>query len=179
MSTITITETRPYALAPEQAISDLWWPYGPTAGRYSIKAAGEQTGGRLVQLVITESRGAGTPLHVHRDTDETFLVLSGSLTVLVGDERHDVGPGGYVFAPMGIAHAFAVTSDEAEFLVTFSPAGTEGPAGHGAVGFFREVAVPVIEGEAPPAPAVPDAQLFASRMAVYGIDLVGPPPALG
>ena len=40
--------------------------------------------------------------------------------------------------------------------------------------------MPVIEGEAPPAPRrCPTRELFASRMAVYGIDLVGPPPALG
>ena len=44
--------------------------------------------------------------------------------------------------------------------------------------FFREVAVPYVHGDAPPAPAAPDPELFARRMAVYGIDLVGPPPAL-
>jgi hypothetical protein len=55
-------------------------------------------------------------------------------------------------------------------------AGTQGPEGSGMHGFFLEVAPPFVEGEPAPAPAVPDGELFARRMAVYGIELVGPPP---
>jgi len=83
----------------------------------------------------------------------------------------------YVFAPMGVAHAFSVTSDRAELLVSFADAGTAGPLGSGVHGFFSEVATPVRAGEAPPQPALPDAAEFARLMAVYGIELVGPPPA--
>ena len=73
-------------------------------------------------------------------------------------------------------HSFLVTSEHARFLVTFAGAGTEGPEGHGVEGFFKEVAPPVVEGEAAPAPAMPDPQKFGRRMAVYGMELVGPPP---
>jgi len=44
------------------------------------------------------------------------------------------------------------------------------------MGRFREVADPVAGGE-PPAPRMPDPELFAARMLHYGIELVGPPPA--
>jgi hypothetical protein len=50
--------------------------------------------------------------------------------------------------------------------------------GRGVGGFFREVASPVADGEMPQ-PTVPDTEHFARRMAEYGIELVGPPPALG
>ena len=149
---MTATTIAPYALDRGAATTDLWWPYGPEVGRYSFKAGGEQTDGRFAQLLVTEKRGAGTPLHVHRDSDETFFVIEGTLAVVVGDERFDAGPGGFVFAPMGVAHAFLVTSDRAEFLVTVCSAGTAGPEGHGIEGFFREVATAVVPGEAPPLP---------------------------
>ena len=103
-----VTTTKPYGLGKEQGITDLWWPFGPSVGRYTIKAAAEQTGGRMIQLVIRESRGAGTPLHIHRDADESFYVVEGEIAVFVGDERFEAKAGDYVFAPMGVAHAFSV-----------------------------------------------------------------------
>ena len=174
----TITAAQPYVMRRGTGVTDLWWPYSPAAGRYTVKVSGEQTRGRLLQFLATEVRGAATPLHTHHDTDETFHVIEGSLTVFVGDARMEAGAGDFVFAPMGVPHAFAVTSERAEFLVTYSPAGTAGPEGHGVHGFFKEVSVPVVAGAEPPSPAVPDPQLFAERMRVYGIELVGPPPAL-
>ena len=176
MST-TISTRTPYALAKDAGIADLWWPYGPVVSRYTIKSAAAQTEGRMIQLLIRDGRGAGTPLHIHHDTDESFYVIEGQITFFVGDERFDAGPGDYVLAPMGIPHAFVVTSERAEALVTCVGAGTEGPLGAGIHGFFSEVGVPVVDGEGPPAPMIPDAAEFGGRMAVYGIELVGPPPA--
>jgi mannose-6-phosphate isomerase-like protein (cupin superfamily) len=156
--------------------ADLWWPYGPATGRYTFLVCGNETDGRLAQFVARDSLGAATPLHTHHDADESFLVLAGRLEIVVGDARHEPGPGDFVLGPQGVPHAFRVLSEQAEFLVTYAGAGTPGPAGWGAEGFFREVAPAVREGEDAPAPALPDPELFARRMAVYGIELVGPPP---
>jgi hypothetical protein len=71
-----------------------------------------------------------------------------------------------------------VTSERAELFVTSGPAGSPGDAGSGIDGFFREVGLPVVEGEAPPEPTMPDNEHFARRMASYGIELVGPPPSV-
>jgi quercetin dioxygenase-like cupin family protein len=168
-----------YALDQDHGVTDVWWPYGPVVGRYSTKISGEQSGGRLLQLRIRDSRGAAAPLHVHRDADETWYIVDGRLTVVVGDESIDAGPGDFVYGPMGVPHSFVVTSDQADFLVTFSPAGTAGPSGYGVDGFFREVAPLVVPGEAPPEPTMPDEEAFARKMDEYGIELLGPPPTLG
>ena len=80
---------RPTRSTATQAIADLWWPFGPVVGRYTIKAAAEQTDGRLIQLVVRDSRGAATPLHIHHDADESFYVIDGAITVHVGDERFE------------------------------------------------------------------------------------------
>jgi hypothetical protein len=52
-------------------------------------------------------------------------------------------------------------------MITYGPAGREGPIGAGVDGFFREVATPVGERDVPE-PTVPDAEHFARRMALYG-----------
>lgn len=165
-------------MAIDEGVTDLWWPYSPQTGRYTTKVSGEQTDGRLLQILATEHRGAATPLHSHRDTDETWLVLDGEVTVWIGDERFELTAGGFAFGPMGVPHAFHVTSDEATILFTCSPAGTEGPEGYGIDGFFSEVCEPVVQGEGAPSPRQPDPEVFVSRMDAYGVDMVGPPPAL-
>ena len=169
--------TSPYALDSEQGITDLWWPFGPAVGRYTIKAGAEQTGGRLVQLVVRDFARGGHPPHIHLDADESFYVISRRARIHVGEERFEASAGDYVFAPMGIPHAFTVTSESVELFVSFAGAGTEGPLGTGVDGFFKEVATPVVPGGAPPQPAMPDVAEFGRLMAVYGIELVGPPPA--
>jgi mannose-6-phosphate isomerase-like protein (cupin superfamily) len=178
MGVIETTRGEAYTLSADAGISDFWWPFGPDVDRYTFKVSGEQTEGRLVQLVGRANRGGAPPLHVHHDADETWYVLDGRLTVFVGDETIEAGPGDFVLGPMGVPHTFLVTSDQAEFLVTFSPAGTRGPSGYGVEGFFQDAAVPVVAGEAAPEPSEPDPVEFGRQMLRYGIEMVGPPPNL-
>ena len=155
---------------------NLWWPFAPSVGRYLIKTTAQQTEGRLLQLLVIDGRGAAPPMHIHHDADETFYVIEGELTVFVGDDEIKAGPGDFVLAPKGLPHSFLVISEHAEFLVSFAPAGTRGPSGCGVDGFFADVAVPIVDGVTPPKPMVPDAEEFARRAALYGIEIVGPPP---
>lgn len=173
-SSATLTAT-PLHLTKNEGAIDLWWPYGPSVGRYTIKTTGEQTQGGLLQMLVRDARGGATPLHVHHDADETFYVIAGTLTIVVGDERFEACAGDFVLGPRGVPHAFVITSEEAEVLISYGPAGQQGPLGAGVAGFFREVAVPVQPGPMP-APRQPDAEDFARRMLTYGIELLGPPP---
>ena len=73
-----------------------------------------------------------------------WYVIAGELTVLVGDERVEAGPGDFVLGPRGIPHTFLVHTECAE----------------------------VVAGAAPPELVAPDSELFASRAADYGIEIV-------
>jgi quercetin dioxygenase-like cupin family protein len=179
--TLTQQKTPPskhYALSNDTGLSDFWLPFVPGVSRISTKVSGEQTEGRLLQVRSTDRRGAAPPLHIHQDADETWYVVDGQLTVFVGDDRIEAGPGAFVFGPMGVPHAFLVTSEWAETVITFSPAGTKGPMGYGIDGFFRETATPAIPGQPRPDPTEPDPEELARAMARYGIEQVGPPPTL-
>src|SRR4029078_11069148 len=115
-------------------------------------------------------RGGAPPLHIHRREDETFYVIAGEITFFVGDPRVEGTGRDFVFAPKGVSHAFLVTSDHAEYLTSFSPAGAER--------FFAAVAPSVVPGEPAASPSEPDTHAFAQIAARHGIDMVGAAPTL-
>jgi mannose-6-phosphate isomerase-like protein (cupin superfamily) len=67
---------------------------------------------------------AGTPgpaRHIHTHEDEALYVLSGVLTVEVGDERYDAGSESFVFMPRGLPHAFGnLGEQEVRAVVLFN-----------------------------------------------------------
>ncbi len=68
----------------------------------------------------------GTPLHIHRVTDEGFYILEGTFGFQVGEETVEAAAGAFVFAPKGIEHAFWNKGPTpARMLITMSPPGFE------------------------------------------------------
>ena len=161
---------QPYLLAKETGVADVWFPSSPLGlGRYSIKVTAEQSEGRLFQMRSLEPRGAAPPLHTHAG-DETLYVISGDVSVFLGDERLEAGPGSFVMVPKQSPHSWLVRSEEAELLVTLAPAGLEG--------FFMEFGSPAVPGEPQPALFAIDPEKAASRTRAYGLEFLGPPPSL-
>src|SRR5881396_1729803 len=160
------TATKPYRLASGEGLADVWWK----TGRITVKVAGAEIGNAFSQIEVNDPRGGGTPLHVHHNEDETFYVLEGELTFLVGDERIDVAAGDFLFAPRDIPHAYVVRSERARMLVTASPGGVEQ--------VFVSLGVPVT-GSEPPADAVmPPMDELVRLFAGYGCEILGPPLSL-
>jgi quercetin dioxygenase-like cupin family protein len=159
-----------YLLPQDSGVLDVWWPYQPHVGRYTVKIDSERTGGRLSQLLGRDRRGGAPPRHIHHREDETFYVLAGEITFFVGDQRLEATAGDFVFAPKGVPHSFLVRSEHAEYLTSFFPAGAER--------FFGEVAPRVVLGEPAPPASKPDPAEFARSAASYDIEIVGPPPTL-
>jgi quercetin dioxygenase-like cupin family protein len=92
-----------------------------------IKATGKETGG---SFFLSESTIApafpGPPPHRHEQLVDMFYVLDGVLTVRLGDETHQLGPGSFVCVPPGVVHTFSNTSDSpVRFLNFNTPAGWE------------------------------------------------------
>ena|SRR5690242_4694559 len=71
-------------------------------------------------FAIREWRGSGpATLHVHHADDEAWHVLEGSLHFRFIDREIDVGPGGTVFVPAGVAHTYTAT--DARYLIILTP----------------------------------------------------------
>ena len=162
----TETTIKPYRIPSGEGLANFWWK----TGRMTVKAGGSETGHAFAQIENFDPQGTATPLHVHHNEDETFYVVEGEVTVLVGGERIDLGAGDYLFAPRDIPHTTIVTSASAHVLTTISPAGLEE--------LFVELGVPVAAGEQPVEATLPPMPELVRRFAGYGVEILGPPLSL-
>ncbi len=122
----------------------------------------EATGGALSLCEETTPPGAGPPLHIHPDADESFRVLEGRYRFRVGDADIEAGPGDALFVPRGAPHAFVNAGDApGRLLFCFTPGGGER--------FFAAIAA---SGLAPPA----DMPAIAALAGRHGLTLLGPNP---
>jgi mannose-6-phosphate isomerase-like protein (cupin superfamily) len=114
---MALTATAPFVVAD------------PTDHRHpwQVLAGGEQTGGAVMfGDSVMPPRTAGPSRHVHQNEDEALFILSGVLTVEVGDQRHEVATGMLMLLPRGVPHTFANLSDEpVRGLGIVTPAGLE------------------------------------------------------
>ena len=92
-----------------------------------IKADGEHTGGSFYLAESTLAPGfGGPPPHRHRRLHDMFYVLEGTLTLLLGEETVEAGPGSFACVPPGVVHTFRNDSDGPVRLLNFNtPAGFE------------------------------------------------------
>ena len=77
-------------------------------------------------LSIIEARapyGASPPMHVHRNQDEYFHILEGSMRFSVGGRESIAHAGQTVVAPKGVPHSFRVESKPGVRVLTI----TKGP----------------------------------------------------
>ena len=95
--------------------------------RTQIKVGGEQTAGSFFMCETTVPAGfPGPPLHRHRTLHDMFFVLEGTLTLRVGDDTREAGPGTFACFPPGVAHTFSNPSDApVRFLNFNTPSGWE------------------------------------------------------
>ena len=133
-------------------------------GAFVIKATADQTGGKFAAVEFWGPKGFGSPIHIHSDDDEFFVVLEGDVRFRLGDEDVDVGPRSFVHGPPGVAHGFTINSDTGRVLLFFGPAGVEE--------FFREASAYVAT--VPPGEPL-DPKTMGEIAARHGQQNVGPP----
>jgi quercetin dioxygenase-like cupin family protein len=133
----------------------------------SVLLDGAATEGQLTVVESRAERGDASPVHVHTQDDETFLLLDGAMTIWVGDHRVHLEPGGIAFLPRQLPHAFRFdTTSRALLLAT--PAGQED--------FYRRAGWDLAQPR-PDGWAVNPAVLKAAA-ADRGTTIIGPPHGL-
>ena len=160
---LTDTNPTPYALGPEEG--EAFWGFGSL---WTIKASGEQTGDRFSMIEEVAPRGEGTPLHRHREDDETFYVLEGELTFYLEDDQPvTASAGSFVHVPGGAVHAFRVDSETARYLIITTPQHER---------FYRAA----FGDPAQARTLSPEGQLDMERIEAaaqeYKVEILGPPP---
>jgi len=114
--------------------------------------------------VVSRVGFRGGSLHVHRNEDEAFYVLTGRVSLVCGEGAADLGPGAFALLPRGLPHSFwNPHAEPARVLVLSAPGAVEG--------YFAEAAA-----LAKATGGQPDPQRLAALAEQYGIEVVGPPP---
>ena len=128
---------------------------------YQIILSSEATGGAMSIVDSVCPPNSGPPRHVHKDADETFVVLTGECEIWIEGEAHYAGPGQSVFVPRGKEHTFRILGDQpSRHLVILTPGGFEG--------FFHAMA----EGQF----AIPeDLDRISQIGAAFQLEFTGPP----
>ena len=114
---------------------------GRRVGNVEFLATTDDTPFFNLGIVVLEP-GQGVDGHVHKDEDDSMLVLEGTLTLTVGDDRREVqaGPGTYVLIPSGTFHALMNSGPgDVRFLNVHAPGGFDRRIG------LQPKAPPVVE----------------------------------
>jgi len=113
-------------------------------------------------LIVEQSqlRRFGPPRHMHPNQDEWFYPLVGTYLIEVGEERFELLPGDFLFAPRGLPHVWMHVEEEpGRLLIGFEPAGKM-------VGFFRRFTAGGV---------LPRPEEMPALMAEDGMKFIGPP----
>ena len=135
---------------------------------YRFLATGEETGGKYAMWEAIVPPGGGPPPHIHSREEESFYILEGEISFLIGDQRIVATAGMFANMPVGCLHSFKNESGKpAKMLISVSPAGLEQ--------MFFEVGLPVESGAtAAPLPAKADIEKLLAVAPRYGIDIKVP-----
>jgi quercetin dioxygenase-like cupin family protein len=134
--------------------------------RYRFLVTGEETGGAYFAMEAFVPPGGGPPPHIHRNEDETFYVVEGTMDILLAGTWVTAAPGDFVNVPRGQVHRFLNTGDAvSRMIVTFTPSGMED--------FFRETLDRVVDAGRP----IPDnideiAARYAESAPRHGLEFV-------
>ena len=132
-------------------------------------AESKDTGGSFALAEGLVPRGAEPPPHTHTREDEAFYILEGEMSVRVGGQTMDAGPGDLVYLPRGIEHSFELETPTVKALFLITPAGLEEA--------FKQLGEPAQGFTLPPPPEEPpDVERMMAIFEAYGNEFAPPPP---
>ncbi|MEP6495542.1 MAG: cupin domain-containing protein [bacterium] len=155
-------QTGPFVLTASEGRTPR--PLNVVGERGLAKVRAADSGGQLCFFEFVAPPKSGPPLHRHSREDELFFVLEGEFVFQLDGVRHTVGPGGTVYSPRGVVHAYQnFTASDARLLIANFP---------GAFGvMFEEMSA------ATPAGGMPPMDVLEALHRKYGITTMGPPLA--
>ena len=94
--------------------------------RCLIRVSAADTNGVYSLVEIVSDAGDGTPIHIHQNEDEHFIILEGTARIASGDKTFDAAAGTAVTLSKGIPHAWCnLSNSPLRMVVIASPGGIE------------------------------------------------------
>ena len=93
-------------------------------GNVEFLALSEHTPHFNLALITIAPGRRGPEPHVHEDEDDSFFMLDGEMTFLLGDDEVTVPAGTFVLVPPGVSHTFENRTEAPVQMVNIhAPAG--------------------------------------------------------
>lgn len=110
---------------------------------YTFKFTGRQTNGAFTLIEQIIQPQSGPPPHIHHREEETFYILEGKFSFLLGEKQVVFETGAAVYIPKGTLHTFRnIDERQGQLLVLITPAGLED--------FFYAIGTPAVDKKTPP-----------------------------
>ena len=107
----------------------------------TFKLLSDETGGNIAVFEEIVPPQMGTPLHVHRTSDEVIYVLSRQFSVRLGQTTHIARADSWIFIPRGSVHGWRNSSaEDGRMFYIFAPADGARPYEE-----MRHQAMPLLE----------------------------------
>ena len=117
--TITLQRQRPIFLESDEGRA-----YQMLTHTITRKLTSVDTNGYYALAELTDTAGAGAPLHSH-PWEETFYLLEGELEIQIGNQQQICTAGSVAHVPANAVHGFKILSPSARALLTIAPASAE------------------------------------------------------
>ena len=102
------------------------WLQSRPGERFRICTSAAQTNGAYSVVEILAESGYGTPVHVHQNEDEHFVVVEGTAYIVSGEQAFEATAGAAISLRKGIPHAWCNRSNSPlRLVVTNVPGGIE------------------------------------------------------
>jgi mannose-6-phosphate isomerase-like protein (cupin superfamily) len=122
---MTTPKSASYAQSVGEEESGEWLQTRP-GERCRIRVSAAETNGAYSVVEIVSSPGDSTPMHVHQNEDEYFLIVEGTARIACGDQVIDATAGMTITLPRNIPHAWGnPTNSPLRLLGTCTPGGVE------------------------------------------------------
>ena len=133
-----------------------------------FKITGAETAGALCVVELTSFPHNGPPPHIHHREDESFYVVDGKFSFLMGSRTVEANPGSFCRVPRGTLHTYQnIGTRPGKALLILTPAGFEN--------LWTEIGDPVVKLEGPSGP--PSPEIIAQLMDLapkYGLEIKSP-----
>lgn len=139
----------------------------------SLRLASAENSGAISIIEHRMPFGLAPPLHVHKNEDEIFHIMEGTMRFEIGGMTKLAHAGDVICAPKGVAHSFVVESTGGAHCLTIVR-GTDFET------MVQQAATPAHPSEEPRlvAPTAKDVENLANACARNGIEIIGPPLAM-
>ena len=102
------------------------WYKGPSGVRYAVRLSSTKTNGAYAIVETVAPPGCSTPMHIHRNEEEHFVVLAGTYRILIEDKLFHAPIGTSFTVPRGSRHTWRNMSNETgRLLAILTPGGFE------------------------------------------------------